>query len=310
LDSRLPADQDTRVAWPPRDALGERRSELTVLRISSVQLAFVLSLLFHALLLFGWVKRPLDAISDRVGEGKGGGTIAVRLAPAPAPKPSVAAPPPSPAPVAPAPAPAKRAAPPVPRRPPPPPVIAKQEAPRPAPPPPPPVEPATPAPLPTIDAGDFFAQLEARRRARGALPEESAAMAPSAEDERARHNRIVTENLGLNRVPTYGREPTGGGIFQLERVGYTDAEFLFFGWNKDIRRRARQVIVVERGANPSIEIAIVRRMIVIIREHESGDFTWRSRRLGRDVTLSARAADNAGLEEFLMREFFPERRPG
>lgn len=305
----MPADQDTHVAWPPRDALGERRSELTVLRISSVQLAFVLSLLFHALLLFGWVKRPLDAISDRVGEGKGGGTIAVRVAPAPAPKPSVAAPPPSPAPVAPAPAPAKRAAPPVPRRPapPPPPVIAKQEAPRPV--PPPAVEPA-PAPLPTLDAGDFFAQLEARRRARGALPEASAANVPSAEDERARHNRSVTENLGLNRVPTYGREPTGGGIFQLERVGYTDAEFLFFGWNKDIRRRARQLIVVERGANPSIEIAIVRRMIVIIREHESGDFTWRSQRLGRDVTLSARAADNAGLEAFLMREFFPERRPG
>jgi hypothetical protein len=68
--------------------------------------------------------------------------------------------------------------------------------------------------------------------------------------------------------------------------------------------------VVERGANPSIEIAIVRRMIVIIREHESGDFVWRSQRLGRDVTLSARAADTAGLEEFLMREFFPERRPG
>jgi hypothetical protein len=309
LDPRWPPPPTgTRIDWPPREPLGTRRSELTVLRISSVQLAFVLSLLFHALLLFGWVKRPLDAISDRVGEGKGGGTIAVRLAPAPAPQPTVAAPPPSPAPVAPAPAPAQRAAPPVPRRPPPPPVIAKQEAPRPV--PPPPVEPAAPAPLPSLDAGDFFAQLEARRRARGALPQESAANAPSAEDERARHSRSVAENLGLNRVPTYGREPTGGGIFQLERVGYTDAEFLFFGWNKDIRRRARQLIVVERGANPSIEIAIVRRMIVIIREHESGDFTWRSQRLGRDVTLSARAADNAGLEAFLMREFFPERRPG
>ncbi len=54
----------------------------------------------------------------------------------------------------------------------------------------------------------------------------------------------------------------------------------------------------------------MRRMIVIIREHESGDFLWRSQRLGRDVTLSARATDTAGLEAFLLREFFPERRPG
>jgi hypothetical protein len=189
-------------------------------------------------------------------------------------------------------------------------VIAKQEAPRRLPPPPPPVEPATPAPLPTIDAGDFFAQLEARRRARGASAADSPASPQTGEDERARQNRIVAENLGLNRLPTYGREPTGGGIFQLERVGYTDAEFLFFGWNRDIRRRAQQRIAVERGANASIEIAIVRRMIVIIREHESGDFVWRSQRLGRDVTLSARAADTAGLEAFLLREFFPERRPG
>lgn len=280
-----------------------------MLRISSVQLAFVLSLAFHALLLFGWVKRPLDALSDRVGEGRGGGAIAVRLAPAPAPRPSVAAAAPPPAPIAPAPAPARRAAPPAPRRPPPP-AIAQREAPRPVPPPPAETARATPAPLPSVDAGDFFAQLEARRRARGASPGEPAANAPSAEDEHARHNRIVAENLGLNRVPTYGREPTGGGIFQLERVGYTDAEFLFFGWNKDIRRRAQQHIVVEKGANPSIEIAIVRRMIVIIREHESGDFLWRSQRLGRDVTLSARATDTAGLEAFLLREFFPERRPG
>jgi hypothetical protein len=50
-------------------------------------------------------------------------------------------------------------------------------------------------------------------------------------------------------------------------------------------------------------------MIAIIREHESGDFAWESQRLGRDVSLSARTADNAGLEDFLMRDFFPEFRP-
>lgn len=165
-----------------------------------------------------------------------------------------------------------------------------------------------PAPAPI--EGDFSAYLEARRRARGAAPEEHAASEPPAEDERARHNRIVAENLGLNRTPTYGREPPGGGIFRIERIGYTDAEFTFFGWNKDIERRSRQLIVVEKGANSDIRIAVVRKMIAIIREQVSGDFLWQSPRLGREITLSARVADNAGLEDFLMQEFFPERRPG
>jgi hypothetical protein len=35
---------------------------------------------------------------------------------------------------------------------------------------------------------------------------------------------------------------------------------------------------------------------------------WISQRLRRDVTLSARPADNAGLEDFLMQEFFADPR--
>jgi hypothetical protein len=87
-------------------------------------------------------------------------------------------------------------------------------------------------------------------------------------------------------------------------MGFDDAEFIFFGWNKDIRRNSRQLIQVQRGDNSDIRIAVIRRMIAIIRENESGDFVWQSKRLGRDVTLSARPGDNAGLEDFLMRDMF------
>jgi hypothetical protein len=45
-------------------------------------------------------------------------------------------------------------------------------------------------------------------------------------------------------------------------------------------------------------------MIEIIRDREPGDFVWVSQRLGRNVNLSARPSDNAGLEDFLMQEFF------
>jgi hypothetical protein len=47
-------------------------------------------------------------------------------------------------------------------------------------------------------------------------------------------------------------------------------------------------------------------MIAIIREYEQQDFVWESRRLGRSLMLSARQRDNAGLEQFLMQEFFED----
>jgi hypothetical protein len=70
------------------------------------------------------------------------------------------------------------------------------------------------------------------------------------------------------------------------------------------------MIEVRRGDNPTTELAVVRKMIAIIREHEKEDFTWESSRLRRDVRLSARLSDNAGLEEFMMQEFFSGARIG
>jgi hypothetical protein len=61
---------------------------------------------------------------------------------------------------------------------------------------------------------------------------------------------------------------------------------------------------VRKGENSDIRIAVVRKMIGIIREHESGEFLWESHRLGKQLTLSARARDNAELESFMMQEFF------
>jgi hypothetical protein len=114
----------------------------------------------------------------------------------------------------------------------------------------------------------------------------------------------------LNKVPTFGDDPKrGGGMFQLRRIGSDDAEFYFNGWNQDIGRVSRQLIEVRRGTNPDIRAAVVRRIIAIIRAQEPGDFVWVSRRLGRQIALSARPGDNAGLEDFMMREFFGDGRP-
>jgi hypothetical protein len=96
-----------------------------------------------------------------------------------------------------------------------------------------------------------------------------------------------------------------GGIFQVSRVdGDEYAEFYYAGWSAETRRNVRVLYSVRRGSDPNIRVAVVRRVIRIIREQWTGDFDWASRRLGRNVTMSARPADSAALEAFLIQEFF------
>jgi hypothetical protein len=280
--------------------------------IPPIRVAFALSLLLHAVVLWQWMPRLYELSLEKFAHDKARGPLVVQLAQAPSraqsapsePAPAPALPTRSPPPKR---APAPKAAP----RPAPPPPVAAQDRPAPAV-VPPPETPSAAAPAPAPVERDFFAELEARRRARGAVPSDSdgAEKPATPDEERQRHNQIVAANLGLTREPVYGKEPTGGGIFQLQRVGFDDAEFLFFGWNSDIRRRARQTIEVRKGDAADIRVAVVRKMIAIIRDNTSGDFVWVSQRLGRSVTLSARPSENAGLEDFLMQEFFFDpRRP-
>jgi hypothetical protein len=176
-----------------------------------------------------------------------------------------------------------------------------------------------PAPPPVARGEDFASYVEARRRARGetapappAPPAPETAARPPAESAADRANRIAAANLGLNRKPAFGPDRNkSGGVFDITRLGYDYAEFVFYGWNKDISRDTMQRIDVRKGDASDIRVAVVRRMIAIIREHEQEDFVWESQRLNRNITLSARLRDNAGLEEFMMREFFedPRRAP-
>jgi len=288
-----------------------------------ISLALVISVLVHLATL--WKLPPIElSVSREVGTGP----LIVQLTPpqqAPSAPPAAAIPrqraqpPPRPAPPPPRPKAVER-----PR--PTPPVIARKEQapasmPQPRAPSVPPAARPAPAPSaspPSAPTTDLASYIEARRRARGdssaptpAPAAETPVVAEAAEDANARANRIAAANLGLNRKPTFGSDPRkGGGIFQITRMSYDYAEFVFFGWNKDIRRDTAQTIDVRKGAESDIRIAVIRRMIAIIREHENGDFVWESHRLERHVTLSARPRDNAGLEDFLWKEFFEDpRRP-
>jgi hypothetical protein len=286
-----------------------------VVALPVIWLAVIVSLLLHGAALWGWHFKPPDLDKTQAGDTQQ--RLRLRLAP-PTARPT--APPPTarakprerPAPetkqrTKPQPAPSK----PVPRTPQPPVMALNAPAPVAVAPPSPPPSPASPpspptppqaAPRPPAPQGDFSAMLEANRRARAAGQDPNA---QRAEDENARRNRIAAANLSQPQSQVFGYDPSkSGGVFQIERMGFDSAEFLFFGWNQDIKRRTAQRIEVRKGNNPDMRTAIVRRMIAIIREHEQGDFVWHSNRLGRDITLSARPADNAGLEDVMMREFF------
>ena len=154
---------------------------------------------------------------------------------------------------------------------------------------------------------DFASMVEARRRAREAASGSPGMVSSApAETEAERARRITAANLAP-RQQVFGYDPAaGGGIFQIRSLSINNAEVAFYGWNREIRRKTMQIIEVSRGNNPDIKIAVVRKMIAIIREYESDEFVWESKRLGRDMVLSARMRDNAYLEDFMMREFFPD----
>ncbi len=264
------------------------------LQSRSARVALVASLLVHAALI---AKIPIDFPDfKRAGEQETELPLVVRLAP-----PFVAPPPtpPSPPPAAP-----PRARPPAVR------------PPRASPPPPPPPAPPDSVPMPAAPASDLSAYITARRSARAALEEpitrEPVAKAPAAppvEDENTRANRIAMANLASQREMTFGFDPSkSGGVFEVTRISFDYGEFIFVGWNSDVSRRTQQLIEVRKGNASDIRLAMVRKMIEIIRRHEPEEFVWDSSRLHRSLVLSSRLRDNSGLEAFMMQEFFAVKR--
>ena len=160
-------------------------------------------------------------------------------------------------------------------------------------------------PVPPPVETDFMAHIEASRRARGEVSPEAAA---AQQVENANKGALASAALQAAPPVSFNNENPvkHGGIFQVRRRGFDYAEFMFYGWNPNFRRETPQLIEVRLGNNSSIDLAVVRRIIELIRFYERGDFQWHSKNTGRSHTLSARMRDNAGLEEFMMREFYDE----
>lgn len=116
-------------------------------------------------------------------------------------------------------------------------------------------------------------------------------LGPSAEQKRDENIRRNFE-MGVN------------GIFEITRLEARSASFSFNGWTNDFGSAHRQYFQVEAPLGQDVRLVMIRKMIDLIRKYYQGDFNWESRRLNRTIVLSARPEDRAGLEDFLMIEFF------
>ncbi|MEZ0232031.1 MAG: hypothetical protein ACAH12_04270 [Methylophilaceae bacterium] len=284
--------QNADLTW----VLPRRGDRYLNIRISrNTLIAAIISILVHAILLFCFF--PRTPLMQPEGTAAPSDDIVVQLGPPPSKQ--AAPPPPTEMPVVqPTPKPKRPTKAPAPKTPPVMAVEKPQLKTRPIPPEKPPV-PDSAAPT---DMMSYVNAARARRQSQEQLATSENAAAVSKEQgpsEEDRRDAIIKRNL-------QGRDGNGG-MFTILSKNSRSATISFNGWKGDYSIAKRETYQIEPGADGDINRAIVRRVIMRIRQDNPGDFPWESYRLGRTVTLSARVEDNAGLEEFLMEEFFGAR---
>src|SRR5262249_14720103 len=155
-----------------------------------------------------------------------------------------------------------------------------------------PAEPRPPAPPPPrpppIPELDMAAMIEARRSQRQAYQDAQREAQSAGSRPTPSPDQLAQANIARNLRMDEGRGV--GGVFEILRKSTRTAEFAFNGWRPDTEKRWREVIEVDAGVGGDIDLAIVKRMIELIRTHYTGDFRWDSHYLGRVVVLSARPA--------------------
>jgi len=151
------------------------------------------------------------------------------------------------------------------------------------------------------EAPDMMQMLKAARERRQAQAEANGA-AQEQGNRGTSAQEIAEANVKRSLAQASGQQGTNG-VFQILHKSTRVGSFAFNGW-KTRTNSWRQVIEVDAGLGGDIDLAMVRKMIDLIRTHYKGDFQWESQRLGRVIRLSARVEDSQELEQFLLKEFF------
>ena len=162
----------------------------------------------------------------------------------------------------------------------------------------PPTKPQTQTP--TDAPTDMMAMVNQKRAQREA--QEATAASENAAATAAERGPSAEEKRDANIKHNF--QSGTNGVFEITRLELRRASFTFLGWTSSLSNAKREFFEVEASAGQDVRLLMIRRMISLIRQHYQGDFDWESHRLGRTIVLSARTEDSAGLEDFLMVEFF------
>ncbi len=147
---------------------------------------------------------------------------------------------------------------------------------------------------------DMLAYVNAQRAKRGLTEADAAKINAEAA---AREVGPSEEQKRDAKIKSNFQNGTNG-IFEITSLGSRSGSFTFLGWLNDYSTSKRQYFEVDTSTGQDVRLVMIQRMISLIREHYQGDFNWESQRLGRVVVMSARPEDTAFLEDFMMTEFF------
>lgn len=160
-----------------------------------------------------------------------------------------------------------------------------------------------PLPPKVTEEPDMMSMLNTARERRQKLEEAAKAENQAAQEGSKGLSAQEIAAANINRSVQQASNPSGtNGVFQITSKSTRMGTFTFRGWKVN-SNGWKQTIEVDAGLGGNIDLAMVRKMIEIIRTHYKADFRWESHRLGRVVTLSARTEDSAELENFMLEEF-------
>lgn len=96
----------------------------------------------------------------------------------------------------------------------------------------------------------------------------------------------------------------------IVHIGEFSGVFELTLWNAPSYRYLTQRIDVYKYDAPDIPTAMVKKMKEVIRNEKRDDLILASRQFGRPVALDRRPENDTELNQFLMKEFFPDYVPG
>ncbi|TXI95533.1 MAG: hypothetical protein E6Q34_02860 [Burkholderiaceae bacterium] len=155
---------------------------------------------------------------------------------------------------------------------------------------------------------DMTAMLNAAREKRQQAREAAAAENAAQQGNRGKSPQELAEENVRRSMDRANNRNGDGGLFTILNKGVRTATFSFRGW--EVRPGGgRQIYEVDAGLGGNVELAIIKKMMEVIRTRFKKTAPWESNRLGSVIMISMLPEDTEETERFLMKEMFESDHP-